>query len=174
MKFLVVGVGALGSAYLAFLSRAGYKAVGLLKKGRKLQSIRVEGIWGEFTQEVKAIDTLDALDFEPDITILTVKSYDTTQALKDIQKLKDTKSLLMVAQNGYGNYEKAIEVFGKGRVIVPHPIEKYSTGRGFAGKGTISSLVNRRRTFLAPTTSASSSYPHRRHLKCSPLRFNLS
>ncbi len=45
-------------------------------------------------------------------------------------------------------------------LIVPHPIEKYSTGRGFAGKGTISSLVNRRRTFLAPTTSASSSYPH--------------
>jgi|GEM_PF-2686637 len=59
-------------------------------------------------------------------------------------------------------------------IIVPHPIEKYSTGRGFAGKGTISSLVNRRRTFLAPTMSASSSYPHRRHLKCSPLRFNLS
>ncbi len=58
--------------------------------------------------------------------------------------------------------------------IVPHPIEKYSTGRGFAGKGTISSPVNRRRTFLAPTMSASSSCPHRRHLKRSPLRFNLS
>lgn len=122
MKFLVVGIGALGSTYLAFLSRVGYKAVGLLKKGRKLQSIKIEGIWGEFTQEVKAIDTLDALDFEPDITILTVKSYDTIQALKDIQRLKDTKSLLMVAQNGYGNYEKAIEVFGKGRVMLARVI----------------------------------------------------
>ncbi len=122
MKFLVVGVGALGSTYLAFLSRAGYKAVGLLKKGKKLQSIKVEGIWGEFTQEIKAIDKLDALDFEPDITLLTVKSYDTTQALKDIEMLKDTKSLLMVAQNGYGNYERAIEVFGKGRVILARVI----------------------------------------------------
>ncbi len=122
MKFLVVGVGALGSTYLAFLSRAGYKAVGLLKKGKKLQSIKVEGIWGEFTQEIKAIDKLDALDFEPDITLLTVKSYDTTQALKDIERLKDTKSLLMVAQNGYGNYERAIEVFGKGRVILARVI----------------------------------------------------
>ncbi len=122
MKFLVVGIGALGSTYLAFLSRAGYKAVGLLKKGKKLQSIKVEGIWGEFTQEIKAIDKLDALDFEPDITLLTVKSYDTTQALKDIEMLKDTKSLLMVAQNGYGNYERAIEVFGKGRVILARVI----------------------------------------------------
>ncbi len=122
MKFLVVGVGALGSTYLAFLSRAGYKAVGLLKKGKKLQSIKVEGIWGEFTQEIKAIDKLDALDFEPDITLLTVKSYHTTQALKDIEMLKDTKSLLMVAQNGYGNYERAIEVFGKGRVILARVI----------------------------------------------------
>ncbi len=122
MKFLVVGVGALGSTYLAFLSRAGYKAVGLLKKGKKIQSIKVEGIWGEFTQEIKAIDKLDALDFEPDITLLTVKSYHTTQALKDIEMLKDTKSLLMVAQNGYGNYERAIEVFGKGRVILARVI----------------------------------------------------
>ncbi|MCY0866308.1 MAG: hypothetical protein OWQ49_01935 [Aquificaceae bacterium] len=44
MKFLVVGVGALGSTYLAFLSRAGHRAVGLLKKGRSLSRIRVEGL----------------------------------------------------------------------------------------------------------------------------------
>ncbi len=122
MRFLVVGVGALGSTYLAFLSRAGHRAVGLLKRGRELKSVRVEGIWGEFEQEVEAIDTLDNLDFEPDLTILTVKSYDTDQALKDIEKLKDTKSLLMVAQNGYGNYEKALKVFGKGRVILARVI----------------------------------------------------
>lgn len=122
MKFLIVGVGALGSTYLAFLSRAGYRAVGLLKRGRRLERIRVEGIWGEFEQEVRTIDALESLDFEPDLTILTVKSYDTEEALKGIQALRETKSLLMVAQNGYGNYEKAVEFFGSGRVVLSRVI----------------------------------------------------
>lgn len=122
MRFLVVGVGALGSTYLAFLSRAGHSAVGLLKKGRRLESIKVEGIWGEFEQEVLAVDSLEALDFEPDIVILTVKSHDTQEALRSLEPLRSGKSLLMVAQNGYGNYEKAVDTFGRGKVILARVI----------------------------------------------------
>ena len=51
-----------------------------------------------------------------------VKSYDTERALKDIEPLSKEKSLLMVAQNGYGNYEKAIRLFGKGKVILSRVI----------------------------------------------------
>ncbi|MFN4319250.1 MAG: ketopantoate reductase family protein [Aquificaceae bacterium] len=122
MKFLVVGVGALGSTYLAFLSRAGYRAVGLLKKGKSLNKIRVEGIWGEFEQRVEAVDSLELIDFEPDLIILTVKSYDTEGALRDIEPLSRGKSLLLIAQNGYGNYEKAVRLFGKGKVILSRVI----------------------------------------------------
>ena len=122
MKFLIVGVGALGSAYLAFLNKAGYKALGLLKKGKSLENIKVEGIWGNFEQRVECIDSLDLLSFEPDLIILTVKSYDTEGALKSIEALKKGNSLLMIAQNGYGNYERAIELFGKGRVILSRVI----------------------------------------------------
>ncbi len=39
---------------------------------------------------------------------------------------------------------REIDVYNE--LIVPHPIEKYSTGRGFASKGTIDSLVNRAHT----------------------------
>ncbi|MCS7170930.1 MAG: 2-dehydropantoate 2-reductase [Aquificaceae bacterium] len=122
MKFLVVGVGALGSTYLAFLTRAGYRAVGLLKKGKILNTIRVDGIWGSFEQEVKAVDSLELLDVEPDLILLTVKSYDTEEALKNIEPLRNSDSLLMVAQNGYGNYEKALKTFGEGRVILSRVI----------------------------------------------------
>ncbi|MCS6876163.1 MAG: 2-dehydropantoate 2-reductase [Aquificaceae bacterium] len=122
MKFLVVGVGAVGSVYLAFLSRAGHQAVGLLKKGRALNSICVEGIWGDFVQEVRAVDSLEMLNYEPDVVILTVKSYDTEQALKSIEPVISKGSLLMVAQNGYGNYEKAVELFGRGRVLLARVI----------------------------------------------------
>ncbi|MEN3028476.1 MAG: 2-dehydropantoate 2-reductase [Aquificaceae bacterium] len=116
MKFLIVGVGALGSVYLAFLNKAGHIAVGLVKKGKSLQNINVEGIWGTFEQGVKAIYDLSSLDFEPDLIILTVKSYDTEQALKTIEPLRKGKSLLMVAQNGYGNtYEKGWNFSEKAR-----------------------------------------------------------
>lgn len=122
MKFLVAGVGAVGSVYLAFLSRAGHEAVGLLKKGRALSSIRVEGIWGDFTQEVRAVDDLSLLDYEPDLVILTVKSYDTEKALKSVEPLIKKGSLLMVAQNGYGNYERAVELFGRDKVLLARVI----------------------------------------------------
>lgn len=46
MNFLVVGVGALGSTYLAFLSRAGHRAVGLLKKGKKSKQNKGGGYMG--------------------------------------------------------------------------------------------------------------------------------
>ena len=122
MNFLIVGVGALGSAYLAFLTRAGHRAVGLLKKGRRLEEIRVEGIWGEFSQRVQAVDDPSKVDFEPDLILLTVKSYDTDRALEDIRSLVAGKTLLMVAQNGYGNYEKAVARYGENRVVLARVI----------------------------------------------------
>jgi len=118
MRFLIVGVGAIGSAYLAFLTRAGHEAVGLLKGGRSLERIRVEGIWGEFEVDVKTVDDPEKVWFEPDIVILSVKSYDTEKALRSIKNLVGDKTKILIAQNGYGNYEKAVELFGKGKVIL--------------------------------------------------------
>jgi len=118
MKFLIVGVGAIGSAYLAFLSRAGYRAAGLVKKGRKVDRIRVEGIWGNFETPVETVEHPEELDFIPDLILISVKSYDTDSALKSALSVAGRDTLLMIAQNGYGNYERAVEVFGEGKVIL--------------------------------------------------------
>ncbi|RMH81262.1 MAG: 2-dehydropantoate 2-reductase [Acidobacteria bacterium] len=122
MKFLIVGVGALGSVYLAFLTKAGHEVAGLLKKGRTIKKVKVEGIWGEFEQEVEALDSLEKLSFQPEVVLLTVKSYDTERALRDIKPIMRGKTYLMIAQNGYGNYERAVERYGRERVILSRVI----------------------------------------------------
>ncbi len=122
VNFLVVGVGAIGSAYLAFLTRAGHRAVGLVKRGRRLDRIRVEGIWGCFETPVRTVESLGELDEGPDLIILSVKSYDTESALQEIASLAGGETLLMIAQNGYGNYEKAVKVYGEGKVILSRVI----------------------------------------------------
>ncbi|SNZ11014.1 ketopantoate reductase family protein [Hydrogenobacter hydrogenophilus] len=118
MKFLVVGVGAVGSVFLSFLSRAGYKAVGLVKPGRSLSKIKVEGIWGEFEQEVITVEDLSLVEYTPDVIVLSVKSYDTQSALEGLSSFVEKGSYILIAQNGYGNYEKAVELFGDDKVIL--------------------------------------------------------
>ncbi len=122
MRFLIVGVGAIGSVYLAFLTKAGHEAAGLVKKGKKKERIRVEGIWGEFEQEVKTVESVEDLSFTPDVVIISVKAYDTQKALESVKKVVGDNTLLMMAQNGYGNYEKAVELYGEGKVILARVI----------------------------------------------------
>ncbi len=118
MKFLVVGVGAIGSVYLAFLTRKGHEVFGLLKPGRKLEKVRVSGIWGSFEVRVNTARSVEDIPWEPDVIILSVKSYDTEEALKKLSVYVPRDSFIMIAQNGYGNYEKAVSVFGEERVIL--------------------------------------------------------
>ncbi len=122
MRFLVVGVGAIGGAYLAFLSRAGHETAGLVKKGRRIDSIKVEGIWGEFRVPVKTVESLKELEFDPDLVILSVKSYDTGKALETLRELDWEWRYLMIAQNGYGNYERAVSLLGEGKVVLARVI----------------------------------------------------
>lgn len=118
MNFLIVGVGAIGSAYLAFLTKAGCRTVGLVKRGRRISKIKVGGIWGEFEVPVQTVESPDELQSEPDVVIISVKSYDTQKALEDVRSIVGRKTYIMIAQNGYGNYEKATRVYGEGKVIL--------------------------------------------------------
>lgn len=118
MRFLVVGVGAIGGAYLAFLAKAGHEAVGLVKPGKRLERIGVTGIWGDFTVSVRTFEDPQKVPFQPDLVILSVKSFDTEKALRLIEPLVGDRTLIMIAQNGYGNYEKAVDLYGEGKVIL--------------------------------------------------------
>jgi len=113
MNVLVFGLGALGTVYSCLLKQAGHRVFGIdippVASCIVRQGVQVRGIWGEhqafLDQVVTGIEQLDESDF--DLIIVTVKAYQTaavSQVLKPY--IKDTTYVLL-AQNGYGNYETA-------------------------------------------------------------------
>ncbi|WP_457635564.1 ketopantoate reductase family protein [Persephonella sp.] len=127
MNIAVVGLGALGIAFATFLKKSGNTVFGITKekylKNFEKNTIRVKGIWGEHTA------CLDGIYSDPsqikekiDLVILTVKSYDTEKALNQIKPIVGKETLILIAQNGYGNYEKAVEIFGKEKVLLSRVI----------------------------------------------------
>ncbi len=127
MNIAVVGLGALGIAFATFLKKSGNKVFGITKenylKNFEKNRVRVKGIWGDHTAN------LDGIYSEPsrikeniNLVILTVKSYDTEKALNQIKPIVGKETLILIAQNGHGNYEKAVEIFGKDRVLLSRVI----------------------------------------------------
>lgn len=126
MRVLVFGLGAIGCAFAGFLKKSGHDvyAIGRPKVIEPIREkgLKITGIWGEHKVDLKevyqSVEELPVKDF--DLIILSVKSYDTEKALEELKKV-DFKYLLL-AQNGYGNYEKAVKVFGKDKVILSRVI----------------------------------------------------
>ncbi len=128
MNVLVFGLGALGHVFAAFLQRAGHRVVGI---GRpkvvevvRQQGIAVTGIWGEFQIKLsgvyESVDKINAENF--DLILLTVKSYDTQTAVEALRPIVGEKTILVCAQNGYGNYETAAQILGDEHVVLARVI----------------------------------------------------
>ena len=83
IRIAIIGAGAVGSALGALLHRAGQKVV-LIARPAHVAAIRqnglqVDGGTGNFNAQVEATETLD---FQPDLTLLTVKTQDVVAAVK--------------------------------------------------------------------------------------------
>ena len=62
MEVVVVGVGAIGSVYLAFLTKGGHRSVGVVR-GKLINEISVEGIWGSFRVPVRTVRSVDEVGY---------------------------------------------------------------------------------------------------------------
>ncbi len=125
---LITGLGALGTVFATFLKESGHR-VHALTKDKYLpvladRPLRVTGIWGEHEAKLdgihSSIEPIRNISF--DLIILTVKSYDTAAAIEQVKPLVGKDTMVMIAQNGYGNYETVAAAVGKDHALLARVI----------------------------------------------------
>ncbi|MFH1867425.1 MAG: 2-dehydropantoate 2-reductase [Candidatus Omnitrophota bacterium] len=122
MKIAVVGPGAMGSLFAAFLTRSKAKHdVWILDKdadrAKKLDAngIIVEGS-SNFTQKINATTDPKKIDI-CDLVIIFTKSYDTEKALSSIKPMLGEKTNVLSLQNGLGNLQLICDAVGEDRAV---------------------------------------------------------
>lgn len=118
MNFLVMGAGALGSAFGGMLANAGHD-VTLIGRERLMSPIRkyglrISGIWGPHRiTHIRAMSELP-VPYEPEVILLTTKSFDTETAMRVLQPLipNDSDTVVISFQNGIGNLERIARYVG--------------------------------------------------------------
>ncbi|MDP3143247.1 MAG: 2-dehydropantoate 2-reductase [Candidatus Omnitrophota bacterium] len=121
MKIAIVGPGAIGCLFAAFLSKTGEEIWLLDKNGNRANlihehGIKIEGISGNWMAKVNASHQTERIK-EADLIIVCVKSYDTKEAVLHAKSLVKPNSLILTLQNGLGNIEIISEVIGADKVI---------------------------------------------------------
>ena len=123
MRLLVMGAGALGSAVGGFMAKAGHHVVLVGRKPHmdaiRDSGLRITGIWGDHC--VTPLDTRTNLDGlvpgEFDLLVLSVKSYQTRDAVDQLAPLVTGGTLVCAYQNGLCNAECIAQRFGWNRTI---------------------------------------------------------
>jgi len=121
MKIVIVGPGAMGCLFAAFLSKS-KEEIWLLDKNKERAKkinqggISIEGISGNWQAQAKT--TAEAGEIgSADLIIISVKSYDTKEAIVSAKSLINGNTKILTLQNGIGNIEIIAEVAGSERVI---------------------------------------------------------
>lgn len=124
MKILVFGMGALGTVYAGLLKQSGHEVYGIdrepVVEAINQQGLQVEGIWGNHRiypdQVATSLDKLNCLQF--DLAIVTVKSYETPNVAQQLGQYLKPIPYIILAQNGYGNFEAAKQYLPEDQIIM--------------------------------------------------------
>ncbi len=106
MKITIFGAGAIGSLFGAHLAQS--HEVTLICQEKHARAINQNGLkitgLSDIHVHPKAVFSLENLE-QPDILFLTVKAYDTQQAIIDAKPLIGPETKIVSLQNGLGNLE---------------------------------------------------------------------
>lgn len=121
MKIVIVGPGAMGLLFSALLSKS-KEEIWLLDKNKERaekinkEGIQIEGVSGKWNAKVKASTEPKEIN-NPDLIIISTKSYDTKSAITLVKPIISQNSNILTLQNGIGNIEIISEVAGPDNVI---------------------------------------------------------
>jgi 2-dehydropantoate 2-reductase len=121
MKIVVVGSGAIGSLYGAFLSTIKGNDVILVGRDPHVSAIRsngliIRGIMGNHLFHLNAVDHASELS-EADLILLTTKTYDTLEAITSAKHLIDKGAYILLIQNGLGTEDIVADALNSTRVL---------------------------------------------------------
>ncbi len=121
MKIVVVGPGAMGCLFAAYLSRTKEDIWLLDKNSEKAAKIKQQGIIVEATsgswQAHPKVTANIAEVGTADLIIICVKSYNTKEAITQVKPIIADNTRVLTLQNGLGNVEIISEVAGQEKVI---------------------------------------------------------
>ena len=131
MNIIVLGAGAIGLVFGGFLAKAGHRVVFLGRRKNvsavKRHGLFIDGLWGNhLIKNIVGYTNLEELKKKEgtsfDLVLLAVKSYDTENMLKAFYEAFANSMPILSLQNGLGNLDKIIQIFGPkwamaGRVI---------------------------------------------------------
>jgi 2-dehydropantoate 2-reductase len=107
MKIYIIGTGGVGGYFGGKLAKAGndvtFVARGDFFKAMKANGLTVNTTDGNFTiNPVQVIETISEIS-NPDLIIISVKTYDTKSVAEELKKVVSDKCIIITFQNGIGN-----------------------------------------------------------------------
>ena len=115
MRYVILGVGAIGGTIVAGLAGAGSEVVAVAR-GEHLRALREHGLRvrspdGERTVRIEAAASAGEFSIGgDDVVVLAVKSQDTGGALRSLADA-DPETAIVCAQNGVANERRALRLF---------------------------------------------------------------
>jgi 2-dehydropantoate 2-reductase len=119
MNIVILGAGAIGSLFGALLSQN--NNVTLIGRPLHIKTIRKKGLKIEgktkFHCSISAFNSIDDIIYSPDILIITVKSYDTENAIRKSLKLIDNNTIVLSFQNGLDTIDRIKNIIDDKQII---------------------------------------------------------
>ncbi len=148
MKICVLGAGALGSTFGAWLSEGGHDTWLLNLQTDHIETIAREGLRVEDASGKRQVKMQAAVDANTigivDLVIVLVKSFATSEAMSSALALIGPHTMVLSLQNGLGHEELLAEIVGRDKVIAG----KTYVGGVLLGPGQIRSGVAGKQTII--------------------------
>ena len=133
MNIVVLGAGAIGSFFGGMLSKK--NDVTLIGRNDHIQEIKNQGLQingkTRLKRKIPAVEHVHQINQSPELLIITVKSFDTFEAITQAREIIGKKTMVLSFQNGLNNIDEIKKVVPRKQIIAgitTHGVQFVSPG----------------------------------------------